>query len=304
MTNMTNFESKVLENKADKVIALYKAKYMEDIKKDYAVKDNDTKDLILLVGDENVSHVRVNMNSFDDEMSVEEIVDAIHTEAEKAKAIFPETEDFTKTLLDFETAKEHLFVRLLNTERNQERLADVVTKPWHNLSMVLCIHVEMPDKDCNGVIQVQENLLKIWGKTVDELFDIALKNADEKFPVKLSTLTEFLLSMYYPLLSEEQRLEMKREILAGQDDNIQICRNENALTAAGFLYPSVLCTLCTGDYIIPSSTEECLIARGTGMDAEQLKEIICTVNQNEVSEEEFLSDNAYEYIGNGKFVMH
>ena len=38
-----------LERKADEIITLYKEKYMEDLEKDFSIKDNDTKNLNLVI---------------------------------------------------------------------------------------------------------------------------------------------------------------------------------------------------------------------------------------------------------------
>lgn len=74
---------------------------------------------------------------------------------------------------------------------------------------------------------------------------------------------------------------MKRDILKEQKFCLYVCQNENVRSAAGFLYPSVIETLEPGDYILPSSTEECLIVKHNDLEIEELLEVVSEVNQTE-----------------------
>lgn len=169
--------------------------------------------------------------------------------------------------------------------------------------MVLCIHTVLPDGRI-GAIQASKELMNYWKKSVDEIFEIALLNAVEKFPMQPKSLTEFTVEMNYPFLSEKERKDICDEILKGKKEFAYICRNEDILSAAGFLYPSNLKMLQPGDYIIPSSTEECLIVKTDVLSIEEVVNMVKTVNANVVEEEIFLADNMYEYTGNGKFIIH
>ena len=294
-----------LERKADEIITLYKEKYMEDLEKDFSIKDNDTKNLNLVIKNDTGSKILFTLSDFSEDMSTEEIVDCIHKEAQCEKRNLEFWGELTKKFKNFENVKERLFVRLLNTERNQERLSDVITKPWHNLSMVLCINLKIPGKDNYGNIYVKKQFMEIWNKTVDELFNIAFENADKNFPMKPIHVVEKILSMQYPFLSEDTLQEMKRDILKEQKFCLYVCLNENVGSAAGFLYPSVIGTLEPGDYILPSSTEQCLIVKHNDLELEALLETVSEVNQTEeIADDMFLSNNVYEYVGNSEFVMH
>ncbi len=290
-----------MERKAKVILEAYQNKYEEEIRIETVIKDNDTKYLAFIVGDSEKSHMRIRMDGLiDNEKSVEEIVEFIHQTYMDSP--FKEMESFTYSLLDFDAAKDRLFVRLLNTEKNKERLENVIQKPWYNLSMVLCIHTILPDGRI-GAIQASKELMNYWKKSVDEVFEIALLNAEEKFPMQPKSLTNFIIEMD-PFLSEKERKDICNEILKGEKEFAYICRNEDALSAAGFLYPSNLKMLQPGDYIIPSSMEECLIVKTDILSIEEVVNMVKNINADVVEEEIFLADNIYEYAGNGKFIVH
>ena len=170
-----------LERKADEIITLYKEKYMEDLEKDFSIKDNDTKNLNLVIKNDTGSKILFTLSDFSEDMSTEEIVDCIHKEAQCEKS----------------------------------------------------------------------------------------------------------------------------DILKEQKFCLYVCLNENVGSAAGFLYPSVIGTLEPGDYILPSSTEQCLIVKHNDLELEALLETVSEVNQTEeIADDMFLSNNVYEYVGNSEFVMH
>ena len=74
-----------LERKADEIITLYKEKYMEDLEKDFSIKDNDTKNLNLVIKNDTGSKILFTLSDFSEDMSTEEIVDCIHKEAQCEK---------------------------------------------------------------------------------------------------------------------------------------------------------------------------------------------------------------------------
>lgn len=288
--------------KAKMIMEAYQNKYEEEIRIETVIKDNDTKYLAFIVGDSEKSCMRIRMDGLiDTTKSIEEVVEFIHQTY--VDSPFKEMESFASGLLDFENVKDKLFVRLLNTEKNKERLENVLHKPWYNLSMVLCIHTILPDGQV-GVVQAPQKWIQFFGKSIDEIFEIALKNAEEKFPMQPKSITETIVEMQYPSHTEEERKVICNEMLRNGNEFMFICRNEDALSAAGFLYPSNLQTLDPGDYIIPSSTEECLIVKTSELEPEAVVDIIKSINSNVVEDKIFLANNMYEYSGNGKFIIH
>lgn len=120
------------------------------------------------------------------------------------------------------------------------------------------------------------------------MFDAAFENADKNFPVKLVHIIDKILSTQYPFLSDNTLLEMRDDISKGEKICLYVCKNENVPSAAGFLYSSVISTLQPGDYIITSSTEECLINKHNDFEAEELLELASEVNQKE-----FVTDDIF-----------
>ena len=81
---------------------------------------------------------------------------------------------------DFEKMKENVRVRLVNTELNKERLSDIANVPFLDLSIIFYVWID--SGACkNGSITIHKEHLKLWGKTEEELLEIALENSRNEY---------------------------------------------------------------------------------------------------------------------------
>ena len=89
--------------------------------------------------------------------------------------------DFDVSLFtDFEKMKEKVRVRLVNTELNKERLSDIANVPFLDLSIIFYVWID--SGACkNGSIMIHKEHLKLWGKTEEELLEIALENSRNEY---------------------------------------------------------------------------------------------------------------------------
>ena len=133
------------------------------------------------------------------------------------------------------------------------------------------------------------------------MFREAVKNGVEKRPVVLRPLECMLMGSILGDLSEEAEEEMLKEGLV-----FASCKS-NVYGAACLLYPGFLKMagerLGGGFYILPSSRHELLFLPAMDVDnvnAQEMRDMVRTINQNEVEERDRLSDEIYFSKG-GKF---
>ncbi len=184
---------------------------------------------------------------------------------------------------DWEKVKPMVAYKLINKERNRELLEQIPSKDVLDLSMVFFISVEQ----YGGSILIYNSHCEMWGIDVDELYEAAVENTPKICPLKLQTMKELFGELF---VEELEKVEL-----------MYILSNEKKVCgAAAFLYPESLQQVAdrvkSDFYILPSSIHETIIfpAEET-VETEWLTDMVRTVNDTMVSEEEILGDNVYFY---------
>ena len=230
-----------------------------------------------------------------DEFSVEEI-------AERVVEINSEKKDNVpfdvSVLTDFDKAKKNLRIKLISTEKNREFLENVPHKAFLDMSMVYQVKA-LIEEDAVGTTVVTNQLLGMYGVSVDELHEAAFENMKESEPVDVVGITRKL----YGLCSAvgegaEMDLEELAELL--EDERMLFISNKsNICGASQIVYKESLekvASIFKEDfYILPSSIHECLAVRASDADIEGLRAMVKEVNSTQLLPEEFLSDNVYFY---------
>jgi NhaP-type Na+/H+ and K+/H+ antiporter len=148
--------------------------------------------------------------------------------------------------------------------------------------------VEIPDDDGMACVNITHDLLSLWNVSEDEVFEIARKNA--KYTYKSMQL---VIADLMDIDAEELDLE--------KGDAMYVVTNASKNRGAAALFDfdflrNVAEELESDFYILPSSLHEIILVLEQEAPAKELlKEMISDVNQTQVSEEEFLSDNVYFY---------
>jgi hypothetical protein len=145
-----------------------------------------------------------------------------------------------------------------------------------------------------GAIPVKKDMLENWGIDFDTLKSQAIKNISGK---------EYVLPMSEMLhdMAEKNGFELDPMIELGSAPEFFILTNrEKLLGASQLLNKEILAILYDkfGEYyILPSSIHEVLIIpKSLGGSVEELKEMVITVNENELLPADKLSDNVFEYV--------
>ena len=137
---------------------------------------------------------------------------------------------------------------------------------------------------------VKEGLAEHLGVDRAQLVADAIENSLRTRPPLVMTIEEYMKQLGFPVIEEENHL--------------MIATTERFFYGAGVvMYPGFLDSISGGKdlYMIPSSVHEWLYIEDCGaFTKERLAEMLRTVNQEVVAEDEFLSDDLYCWRG-GEF---
>ena len=187
-------------------------------------------------------------------------------------------------------AKKSLFVKLVNTERNESLVEQSISKEFLDLSAVVRIVLKM-DKEGMASMALSKGDAEILGMTEEEIYAAALANTLRLFPPKLMNLWEYV----------EQSIGVG---LSRREDEVTtyILTNQKEVDGAFYLMSQELvgaiAEMLEDDlYILPSSVNEVLLVRASevrdGVDG--LKAMVRDVNETIVAEKEILSYSVYHY---------
>ena len=187
-------------------------------------------------------------------------------------------------------AKKSLFVKLVNTERNESLVEHSISKEFLDLSAVVRVILKM-DKEGMSSMALSKKDAENLGMTEEEIYAAALANTLRLFPPKLMNLWGYV----------EQNIVIG---LPYEEDEVTtyILTNQKEVDGAFYLMSRELvgniAEMLEDDlYILPSSVNEVLLVRASevrdGVDG--LKAMVRDVNETIVAEKEILSYSVYHY---------
>ena len=187
-------------------------------------------------------------------------------------------------------AKKSLFVKLVNTERNESLVEHSISKEFLDLSAVVRVILKM-DKEGMSSMALSKKDAENLGMTEEEIYAAALANTLRLFPPKLMNLWGYV----------EQNIGIG---LPYEEDEVTtyILTNQKEVDGAFYLMSRELvgniAEMLEDDlYILPSSVNEVLLVRASevrdGVDG--LKAMVRDVNETIVAEKEILSYSVYHY---------
>ncbi|GFI32802.1 hypothetical protein IMSAGC013_04209 [Lachnospiraceae bacterium] len=188
---------------------------------------------------------------------------------------------------EWEAARECILPVLVNEEWNRESLEECSRLKILDLAAVC--YLKLKDTDCRAITIVKGRYLEIWGITEEELWEAAMKNL-QKEEYWIKPMSEILESMLGSDMGNFHDFSP-----------MYVMTNKRmSYGAAGILRKGLLEEFSKeiqgNFYILPSSVHETLLlADEPHMKAEELREIVQSVNQKEVGREEWLSENVYYY---------
>ena len=187
-------------------------------------------------------------------------------------------------------AKKSLFVKLVNTERNESLVEQSISKKFLDLSAVVRVVLKM-DKEGMASMALSKEDAEILGMTEEEIYAAALANTLRLFPPKLMNLGRYV------------EMSIGAELPLGEDEvTTYILTNQKEVDGAVyFMSPEVVGAIAEALeddlYILPCSVNEVLLVRASELEdrVDELKEMVRDANETVVAEEEILSYNVYHY---------
>ena len=187
-------------------------------------------------------------------------------------------------------AKKSLFVKLVNTERNESLVEQSISKEFLDLSAVVRVVLKM-DKEGMASMALSKGDAEILGMTEEEIYAAALANTLRLFPPKLMNLGRYV------------EMSIGAELPLGEDEvTTYILTNQKEVDGAiYFMSPEVVGAIAEALeddlYILPSSVNEVLLVRASELEdgVDKLKEMVRDANETVVTEKDILSYNVYHY---------
>lgn len=198
----------------------------------------------------------------------------------------PEIPDIT----NFDAIKDIICCRLVNRERNRERLGKMPHRDFLDLAIVYYIPVNVKlGGECKASITMMDAHAAKWAVDSDTLFSTARANTERIFPSELQSMGKILQDLCPGLSVQETGMHILRN-------------NGSSGGAAALLNAEILREFAGrhGDfYIFPSSVHEVILhpvaMPGMVLEKEDVSSMVRDVNQAQVAPDEVLSDHAYYY---------
>ena len=205
------------------------------------------------------------------------------------------TPENLENLEKWDCVKDRLVLRLVSKEKNRAELINLIHEDICDLAVIAAIVVEK-SKEGVKTIRITYDLAEKWGVTEEEILKIAKENTQQIFPPQLEKLIDYVTNM-----TDVTR----EELLQGRKDGpeIHILTNDLCINGATvILYDSFMKEVYErlgGKFIIlPSSVHEVLVVPlEDSVYIPYLQEVVESINQRFVAEDEILSDNVYMYDG-------
>lgn len=223
------------------------------------------------------------------------IVDYICSDVLHAKSIY--VYDKTKELMDYDTAKSRLFVRLINYDRNADILRDVVHKTLGDIVFTVYAIV---DENEFGIVstKVLKSMVKKWDKNEDDIFNEAIKNTYYLTPPRIYKWEGVLCDESYAgesFMNDEDICDLSKSF---SGNILSTTRKTNGAIAV-FL-PGVaekISELLDSDfYMVFTSIHEVMIhSTGSGVDPKDLKLVLQDTLRKVTPSSDYLTEKIYKY---------
>ncbi len=226
--------------------------------------------------------------------------DIMHEIARDYQKITRDIPDFDLPEMTPEGIRDKLFVKLVNTRSNQERLKDLVRLPVDG-GFTLTAYINMDGFSGNAMIQVTRDLAANMGYDERKLMQDAMCNTVSAHPPTLTEMQKVMMNM-----AGLRRLEPGDNLLSESPEPVEdltmliLSNTDLYFGATALFYPEIRQQIAdvTGGsfYILPSSVHELIILPDNGGHDEQaLAQMVRSINSTQVQPEEQLGNKVLYY---------
>lgn len=197
-------------------------------------------------------------------------------------------------LLQYEEAKGHLTVTVCNAQKNEALLKRVPHERKEDLALIYRVKRQMPDQGWETAI-VSRDMLKQWNVGEQELKEEAWNRMKKDDAPYFRSINDALHDSFpdIPLFQPETG--------GGPSIPFYVLTNQNEMWGAAYMFDKETMAAISEELdrslvILPSSLHEVLIIPETeDMDVEELQEMVKSINETVLEEQDVLSDNVYRY---------
>ncbi len=200
----------------------------------------------------------------------------------------------------WEVIKDKVFCRLVNRQRNRQKLETMPRMEYLDLAVTCRI---LHGSDGMGIAssEITYDEFDLLGVTEEELFRQAEQNTERLFPAEFKSLVSVIENMLGRQFESDEFVKM----VPGSEEwrnkvNMYVLTNTAGINgAAVILYSGMLGQIAKQLktdtlYLLPSSTHEFMVVPECGS-IEDLKKMVTEANRIAVTGLEFLSDHVYRY---------
>ncbi|MDE6219258.1 MAG: hypothetical protein K2G51_02305 [Lachnospiraceae bacterium] len=201
--------------------------------------------------------------------------------------------------LNYESVKQSVVYKLVNTEKNKELLEDIPHIEFMDLSIIFQCMVAQEEFGTASIL-IHNVHLKLWDVSVGMLYQAAKKNTQRLQEYEIKSMTDVLCEIVKAENTEESDWD---NCMNGMSDSVPmyVLSNKSRVEgAACMLYPNLIQDFAdaigSSLYIIPSSIHELLLLPTEhNEESGEIKNMIKEINDTQVSKEEILSYSLYYY---------
>ncbi|WP_303136990.1 DUF5688 family protein [uncultured Eubacterium sp.] len=226
--------------------------------------------------------------------------------------------DIRESAMDIDRIKSNLIVCLINTEQNKEMLKEVPHREFNDLSVIYRWIVDIHEDGVASAVINNYNV-QMLGMTEPELYEKAMENTREKFPMKIRDMEGLISDMIFDDMDmmmddmDVSDIEMLQQGIADilndrYSSNMYVFTNGPGMFGANaMLFEDQLYDFSQkfgGDfYIIPSSIHDLIAVCPEMCTPEMLADLVYEVNREQVDIGERLSNEVYFYDSNAREVI-
>ncbi len=189
---------------------------------------------------------------------------------------------------DFGSAKNRIIPKLINKEWNKEFLKSAVHTDFLDLAVIYNIIVNEGEYG-TATTTVNKDILKNWGVSIEELHQTAIDNMMKLTPCEFKTMIEVLTGITGDPLPND----------VVPDNVMWVLTNSKKINGASCALDDGMLQFIAGQignyFLIFSSIHESIIVKDAGLDENELKNMVVSINESQVSVDERLSDHVYHY---------
>ena len=198
-------------------------------------------------------------------------------------------------LLDFDKAKDHLFIRVSNAEKNEGLIASAPYKKVEDLIITYHVAVESTDHGLASTI-INNDLLNHYGVSIEQVHEAAIENTPNLLGVKFKPMIE--------IVAENMGIGVDDlPVPSPSDPPLYVLSNNYLNFGAGLIMiPEVMDKVAeklgNNLVILPSSVHEVIVTPVLpDTDISRLDDMVADINSNVVDPKEVLADHIYIYDG-------